>query len=65
MPENRQFYVDGFRYAARMGMVDVAKGYIERWLEKHPDDREMRSAFEDIDSVLRADYGASSGAGKK
>jgi hypothetical protein len=46
-------------------MVDVAKGYIERWLEKHPDDREMRSAFEDIDSVLRADYGASSGAGKK
>ena len=65
MPENRQFYVDGFRYAARMGMVDVAKGYIERWLEKHPDDREMRSAFEDIDSVLRADYGASSGAIKK
>jgi len=65
MPDNRQFYIDGFRYAARMGMVDVAKGYIERWLEKNPDDREMRSAFEDIDSVLRADYGASSGAVKK
>jgi tetratricopeptide (TPR) repeat protein len=65
IPENRQFYIDGFRYAARMGMVDVAKGYIERWLEKHPDDREMRAAFQDIDSVLKADYGASSGAGKK
>ncbi|MFA4947768.1 MAG: DUF2723 domain-containing protein [Candidatus Krumholzibacteriia bacterium] len=65
MPENRQFYIDGFRYAARMGMVDVAKGYIERWLEKHPDDGEMRAAFEDIDSVLQADYDASSGAGKK
>jgi tetratricopeptide (TPR) repeat protein len=65
MPDNRQFYIDGFRYAARMGMVDVAKGYIERWLEKNPDDREVRSAFEDVDSVLQADYGASSGAVKK
>ena len=65
IPDNRQFYIDGFRYAARMGMVEIAKGYIEKWLEKHPDDREMRSAFEDIDSVLQADYGATSGAGKK
>jgi hypothetical protein len=64
-PENRQFYIDGFRYAARMGMIDIAKKYIERWLENHPDDGEMRAAYADIDSVLRADYGASSGAAKK
>jgi hypothetical protein len=65
MPDNRQFYIDGFRYAARMGMIDVAKGYIERWLEKHPDDRDMQAAFQDVDSVLRADYGVKPGAKKK
>ncbi len=65
MPENRQFYIDGFRYAAKMGMIDVAKGYIVRWIEKHPDDREMQAAFQDVDSVLKADYGASNAAGKK
>ncbi len=61
MPENRQFYIDGFRYAARMGLIDAAKGYIVRWIEKHPDDREMQAAFQDVDSVLQADYGASGG----
>jgi tetratricopeptide (TPR) repeat protein len=64
-PENRQFYIDGFRHAARNGMVDLAKGYIERWLDKHPDDGEMRAAFQDIDSVLQADYGVPSKAAKK
>jgi tetratricopeptide (TPR) repeat protein len=60
-PDDRQFYIEGFRYAARLGMPDVAKSYIQRWLEKHPDDREVRRAFENIDSLMQADFGVSSG----
>jgi len=60
-PDNRQFYIEGFRYAARSGMPDVAKRYVQRWLEKHPDDQEVRRAFEKIDSLMQADFGVSSG----
>jgi tetratricopeptide (TPR) repeat protein len=62
IPDGRQLYIDGFRYAAHAGLVDSAKRYIQRWLERHPDDNEMRSAFSDVDSLIRADYGAPAGA---
>jgi tetratricopeptide (TPR) repeat protein len=61
IPDGRQLYIDGFRYAAHAGLVEAAKGYIQHWLERHPDDNEMRSAFKDVDSLIRADYGSSSG----
>jgi tetratricopeptide (TPR) repeat protein len=64
-PDDRRFYIDGFRYAARLGKADVAKGYVQRWLVKHPDDEEVRRAFEHIDSLIQADFGAGpGGAGK-
>jgi len=61
LPDNRQLYIEGFRYAARLGMVDVAKSYVQRWLERHPDDQEVRRAFENIDSLIQTDLGSSSG----
>ena len=65
IPDGRQLYIDGFRYAAHAGLVEVAKAYIQRWLERHPDDNEMRSAFNDVDSLIRADYGAPAGGAAK
>jgi tetratricopeptide (TPR) repeat protein len=53
IPDDRQLYIEGFRYAVRMGLADVAKGYIQRWLERHPDDREMRGVYGDVDSLIR------------
>ena len=53
VPENGQFYIDGFRYAASMGSGDLAKRYTERWLARHPDDEEFRKAAEDIERMVR------------
>jgi tetratricopeptide (TPR) repeat protein len=51
--ENGQFYIDGYRYAAGMGNTDVAKSYLQQWLEKHPDDQEFRKAAGDIERMLQ------------
>jgi tetratricopeptide (TPR) repeat protein len=59
IPDNRQLYIEGFRYSAQMGMPEMAKSYIQRWLDKHPDDQEVRRAFSNIDSLIRADFGPS------
>jgi tetratricopeptide (TPR) repeat protein len=64
-PDDRRFYVDGFRYAARLGKANAARSYAQRWLEKHPDDREMLRAFEHVDSLIQADFSPSSGGGAK
>jgi tetratricopeptide (TPR) repeat protein len=60
-PDDGQLYVDGFRYAAETGDVDFAKGYITRWLEKHPDDQEFLRAYEDVERLLREEQSASPG----
>ncbi|HEY5133193.1 MAG TPA: DUF2723 domain-containing protein [Candidatus Krumholzibacteriaceae bacterium] len=65
IPDNRQLYVEGFRYGAQLGMPDVAKGYIRRWLERHPEDNEMRGVLKDADSLMRAHPGAASGGDAK
>jgi hypothetical protein len=70
IPDDRQLYVEAFRYAAQMGLPDVAKSYIQRWVDRHPDDVEMRTAFSNIDSLIRADFpaageGARKGAGAR
>jgi tetratricopeptide (TPR) repeat protein len=61
VPDSRQMYIDGFRYAARLGMADTAKSYFRRWLEKHPEDRQMRDLFGGIDSLIRTEYEAFAG----
>jgi len=60
-PENGQLYVDGFRYAAEAGDKAVARSYITRWLEKHPDDEEFRRVYEDVERSLRENGAAPPG----
>ena len=59
IPENGQFYIDGFRYAADMGNVDLARSYTRRWLEKHPDDARFRTIADDLERMLQPAPGAS------
>jgi tetratricopeptide (TPR) repeat protein len=65
IPDNRQLYVEGFRYGAQLGMSDVAKAYIHHWLERHPEDNDMLGVLKDADSLLRAHAGSSSGENAK
>jgi hypothetical protein len=46
-----------------MGMGDLAKSYVSRWLDKHPGDEEVRAAFENIDSLIGASRNAAPVAG--
>ncbi|MDD4856789.1 MAG: DUF2723 domain-containing protein [Candidatus Krumholzibacteria bacterium] len=64
VPDERQIYIDGFRYAARAGRTDVAKGYIRKWLERHPNDGDMRGVLDDADSLIRSNFGVSPGRGE-
>ncbi len=52
-PEFRQLYVEGFQYAARAGRSDSARTYIERWLERHPDDGEFLATLRDFESIMQ------------
>jgi len=55
-PEHRQLYIDGFRIAARMGQGDTAKDYLRQWLERHPEDQEIRSVYDGADRLLREEF---------
>jgi hypothetical protein len=56
-PETRQLYIDGFRVAANMHKGDLAKTYIKRYVDAHPDDEDMRSIYAGIDKILEEDFG--------
>ncbi len=60
-PDFRQLYIDGFRVAARMGEGNAAKDFIRQWLERHPDDQEMRGIFDGADRLLREEFELSPG----
>ena len=51
-PGFRQLYVEGFQLAARAGMAEPARRYVQSWLEKHPDDGEFSATLRDFDRVL-------------
>ncbi len=52
LPEFRQLYIEGFQHAARAGLADTARSYIERWLEKHPDDNEFSATLRDFGAIM-------------
>ncbi len=49
-----------FRMAALLGRVEEAKGYIRAWIDRHPNDREFISLYEDIDRILLEEFGVDS-----
>jgi len=55
----RRLYIDGFRVAAQLGDAERAKSYIRRWVERHPDDEELRDVYEGIDRILENEFGIS------
>jgi hypothetical protein len=64
-PEFRQLYVEGFQFAARSGMAEQARGFIERWLDKHPDDKEFVATLQDFDSIMEEARRAASEPGER
>jgi len=56
-PDERQLYIDGFRVAANMREADLAKTYIKRYVDAHPDDEDMRGVYAGIDKILAEDFG--------
>jgi tetratricopeptide (TPR) repeat protein len=63
-PEFRQLYLDGFRIAARLGDAETAKDFIRRWLERHPEDQEMRGVIAGADRLLEDEFGLKPGSGR-
>ncbi len=63
-PEFRQIYLDGFRIAARLGDAETAKQFIRRWLERHPEDQEMRGVIAGADRLLEDEFGIKPGKGR-
>jgi tetratricopeptide (TPR) repeat protein len=63
-PEFRQLYLDGFRIAARLAQGETAKNYIRRWLERHPEDREMQGVIAGADRLLEDEFGLKPGSGR-
>jgi hypothetical protein len=59
VPDDSQLYADGFRYASQAGNVEAARGYLERWLEKHPNDQRFRQAYEEAERLLGNEQSAS------
>ena len=63
VPEFRQLYIEGFQYAARAGLPDTARSYIERWLKRHPDDGEFSATLSEFDSIMEDAKAASAPSG--
>jgi tetratricopeptide (TPR) repeat protein len=63
-PEFRPLYTSGFQYAARLGRSDAAKSYIRQWLQRHPDDQQIKDLYGQIDQVLKDEFGIEPGAKK-
>jgi tetratricopeptide (TPR) repeat protein len=55
-PDTKELYLDGFRIAARMGDAQTAKDYFRQWLQRHPDDQEMRKLLLEADGLLEREF---------
>lgn len=60
-PDFRPLYQSGFQYAAQLGDAEAAKGYISKWLARHPDDQQFRDLDQNVDHVLKEDFGVPAG----
>jgi len=56
VPGDRQLHIEAFRMAAQLGMRERAIGYLQAWLDRNPNDSEVRSAIEDIDTILEKEF---------
>jgi tetratricopeptide (TPR) repeat protein len=54
----RDLFAHGFRLSATLGRREQARGFIRRWIDVHPEDREFRSLYDNIDKVLDTEFGA-------
>ncbi|MBU8923211.1 MAG: tetratricopeptide repeat protein, partial [Bacteroidales bacterium] len=48
----RDIYTHGFNIAARLGRRTEAKEFVKKWVDLHPEDREMANFYADIDRIL-------------
>ncbi|MCK4538064.1 MAG: DUF2723 domain-containing protein [Candidatus Krumholzibacteria bacterium] len=48
----RDIFTHGFNIAARLGRRARAKEFVKKWLDLHPEDREMANFYADIDRIL-------------
>jgi tetratricopeptide (TPR) repeat protein len=55
-PLNKQLYINAFRIAARLGQRETAIQYLQRWLQREPNDPEVRAVMQDIDSILEREF---------
>ncbi|MCW3991184.1 MAG: tetratricopeptide repeat protein, partial [Candidatus Bathyarchaeota archaeon] len=56
-PEERRLFEYGFRIAALLGQRDTARDFVRRWLEAHPDDKQFRKLYDDMDRFLEEEFG--------
>ncbi|MCK4237250.1 MAG: tetratricopeptide repeat protein, partial [Candidatus Krumholzibacteria bacterium] len=57
-PGYRDLYAYGAQVAALLGQREVARDFIERWLNKHPDDKDFKGLFNEIDRYFKQDSSA-------
>jgi len=51
-PDERDLYVYGFQIASGMGQAENARMYIEKWLRRHPGDRDFRSLLDNFREMM-------------
>ncbi|MBN2072053.1 MAG: DUF2723 domain-containing protein [Candidatus Krumholzibacteriota bacterium] len=56
-PDHKDIFKHGFQMAALLGKRDEAVFFVSDWIERHPDDREFKALFDDIDRVLIEEFG--------
>lgn len=56
-PDERDLYGYGFRIAADMGQAALARSYVAKWLERHPDDAEFSNLDKRFDEIMQETYG--------
>ncbi len=57
IPGNRDIYIYGVRMAGFLKRKDAAVDFLERWLAEHPNDKDFRTIYEDIDSFFINEFG--------
>lgn len=57
VPNYKALYEDGIRMATRIGDAGLAKSFVTRWLEKHPNDMRFRGYYSEIDSFMQEMFG--------
>ncbi len=55
-PDFKQLYLDAFRVSARLGRRDAAVKILQSWLQRQPNDQEIRALLRDIDNFLEREF---------